>query len=354
MNQAGNSTLIVHCGGSRITRAQLAFLDTPPATRSWRPVPHHELVGELVETLTSVGVDVVREQYCTLGRQAERLLGTLDLRVPGLDSPELGVGLGLRAGNDRSTAIRFVAAARVFVCDNWAFSGSDGAVFLRKKHTSGLDLRRELSEAVGQYLSRALTFQVGIYTMKRTEITDGRAKEIIHDALADGMLPLRMFPKLHHLYFDDPEQRDKFPERSLWALNNAFTEVVKGLAPAPQEAAGVRIGRLFGRLIERPVVTVTVPVVAELVPPAIIEPPAMLALPSPARTIRTSFDPPPIPVRHLDWSAVYDGEYDGAPDAGPQLVGHGETEEAAVAELVEQRAAAAADCPESEPYQFEF
>ena len=32
------------------------------------------------------------------------------------------------------------AGARVVVCDNWCFSGSDGAVFLKKRHTSRLDL----------------------------------------------------------------------------------------------------------------------------------------------------------------------------------------------------------------------
>jgi hypothetical protein len=46
--------------------------------------------------------------------------------------------------------------------------------------------------------------------------------------------------------------------------------------------------------------------------------------------IKTSFYAPPIPVRNFDWSAWYDdlGE-DGSP------IGHGETEAAAISDLVD-------------------
>jgi hypothetical protein len=54
------------------------------------------------------------------------------------------------------------------------------------------------------------------------------------------------------------------------------------------------------------------------------------------RRISTCFDYPPIPIRCFDWSAVLADEYDGAPDAGWQPVGHGETEQAAIADLLEQ------------------
>jgi hypothetical protein len=53
------------------------------------------------------------------------------------------------------------------------------------------------------------------------------------------------------LYFDDEEQRVKFPERSLWSLNNAFTEGLKVLKQGPQHNAGLRVGRMFGRLLHR-------------------------------------------------------------------------------------------------------
>jgi hypothetical protein len=60
---------------------------------------------------------------------------------------------------------------------------------------------------------------------------------------------LRFLPDVHRLYFDDQEQREKFEARSLWSLNNAFSEIVKKLAVTPQQRAGVSIGRYFGRTL---------------------------------------------------------------------------------------------------------
>ena len=71
--------------------------------------------------------------------------------------------------------------------------------------------------------------------MKNADLTDGRAKEVIFDAFArNPILPRRLFPIVSGLYFDDDEQRAKFPDRTLWGLNNAFTEAVKILKPSPQ------------------------------------------------------------------------------------------------------------------------
>jgi hypothetical protein len=51
--------------------------------------------------------------------------------------------------------------------------------------------------------------------------------------------------------------------------------------------------------------------------------------------IVTSHDYPPIPDRSMDWSAIDEDTYDGAPDSGPlaHLIGRGPTEEAAIEDL---------------------
>ena len=110
---SGNTTLMVHCGGIRRTRDDLRDIPTPEPTATWRPVPHFDLVSSLIDGLDAQGVQVVREDYCTMSKDA-KLLGTLDLRIPDLDANDIGMGLGLRASNDKSTAIQVVAAARVF------------------------------------------------------------------------------------------------------------------------------------------------------------------------------------------------------------------------------------------------
>jgi hypothetical protein len=86
--------------------------------------------------------------------------------------------------------------------------------------------------------------------MKGFDLTDGRARELISDAFANHeVLPLRLFPRVGRLYFDDEIQRARFQDRNLWSLNKAFTEAVKELWTVPQNSCGLKVGRFFGRVI---------------------------------------------------------------------------------------------------------
>lgn len=248
-----NATLMVHAGGIRRTRDELATLHTPDPTTTWRPVPHADLVGELIRGLERHGVAVARDDYATMGRADARLFGVMDLRVPDLDTPDFSMALGLRGSNDKTMSIQVIAAARVAVCDNMMFSGSSGAVVLRKKHTSRLDLAAVVPGAIDAFLERAGAFRLDIDRMRDLALTDARAKELIHDAFTGPapVMPLRCLPSVSRLYFDDEEQRAKFPDRSLYALNNTMTQAVKALKPVPQHHAGLRIGRFCGRVVQR-------------------------------------------------------------------------------------------------------
>jgi len=52
--------------------------------------------------------------------------------------------------------------------------------------------------------------------------------------------------------------------------------------------------------------------------------------------IRTKYDPPPIPDRSFDWSAIDDSTYDGAEDSGTRnQIGYGRTQAEAIDDLME-------------------
>ena len=112
---SANAKLMVHAGGIRRTRDELATLHTPEPTATWRPVPHADLVAELIKGLEVQGITVARDEYATTGRDDARLFGVMDLLIPDLGTPDFGMALGLRGANDRSMAIQVIAAARVFV-----------------------------------------------------------------------------------------------------------------------------------------------------------------------------------------------------------------------------------------------
>jgi hypothetical protein len=240
-----SSTLIPHRGGTYRTRAALAAIPTPAATDTWKPVPRFDLVPALIDDLGRRGIAVTREQYATVGRDGARLFGVMDLRVDGLDTPDLSTLFGLREANDKTMAIQVIAAARMFVCDNLAFSGSDGAVVLKKKHTGWLDLARVVPPAIESYLEKACAFRLDIEHIKDFALTNDRAKGLIYEAFTrdQAVLPLRLLPAVHCFYFDDDEQRARFEDRSLWSLNNALTEAATGLREIPQQRYGVAIVR---------------------------------------------------------------------------------------------------------------
>ena len=48
---------------SRLTRADLALVPTPPGTATHRPVPHIEVVTALVETLGFRHISIVHDEY---------------------------------------------------------------------------------------------------------------------------------------------------------------------------------------------------------------------------------------------------------------------------------------------------
>lgn len=242
--------LVDHNGGRLRTREELESLPCPARTKTWTPVPHHVLVGELTRELDRRGIAVTAEEYVTHGPGDAKLFGVLDLKVPGLGRPDVSTGLGIRASNDKSMAVHAIAGGHVFVCTNMAFSGGD-AVVLRQKHTGDLDLRSAIPAGVDRYLRANRAFEVEVDRMIETPLDDYEAAyHLMHAFMGDDpVLPLRLMPRVSQLYFADEEQRARFPERSMWSLHNSLTEAQKELPGKLQYEASLRVGRFFHGLV---------------------------------------------------------------------------------------------------------
>ena len=74
------SQLLAHCGTRKLTRAELTAVPTPEGTPTHRPVPHHEIVGGLVETLSFRHIGVVRDEYA-VSQDGMKMFGVLDLET---------------------------------------------------------------------------------------------------------------------------------------------------------------------------------------------------------------------------------------------------------------------------------
>jgi hypothetical protein len=103
----------------KLGRMELAQIPVPQATRTHRPVPHHEIVEALVETLSFRHIGVVNEEYA-VSADGMKMFGVLDLETQ-LEGGRFSIGL--RNSHDKSFRLSLTIGVRVFVCSNMVFSG---------------------------------------------------------------------------------------------------------------------------------------------------------------------------------------------------------------------------------------
>ena len=160
-----------------------------------------------------------------------------------------GFSLGLRSANDQSLSIRIAIGERVFVCDNLAFDGD--LIALKRKHTTGLDLRSELDDAVQRYLAGTRKLDALVNAAREVRINEVEAKARILDTFVTARaMPIRLLPDVTRTYFEPTEDMTDILQYrgTLWSLHNAFTRVARVLAPRPRFEATARLGRLLANL----------------------------------------------------------------------------------------------------------
>ena len=112
------STLIGY-GGRTIGREELALVPTPVATETHHPIPRHEIVQALIETLGFRHTGVVHDEYA-VSPDGMKVFGVLDLAT---EMEGCRFSIGLRNSHDKSMRLAMTCGYRVFVCSNMAFAG---------------------------------------------------------------------------------------------------------------------------------------------------------------------------------------------------------------------------------------
>lgn len=108
--------LILHCGGRHVAREIVAAAPTPPASMTWTPVPHHQLLEQVETTLVASGM-CVRNQAHALWNDGLRYFGLLEV-TNGEYHRDYGLVVGLRNSHDKSFPAAIALGSTVFVCDN--------------------------------------------------------------------------------------------------------------------------------------------------------------------------------------------------------------------------------------------
>jgi hypothetical protein len=228
--------LIAHCGSNKITREELALVTTPEATLTHQPVPHHQIVEALLETLGFRHLNVVRDEYA-VSQNGMKMFGVLDLET---EWSGVRFSIGVRNANDKSMRLALTVGYRVFVCDNMAFSGDFTPVL--HKHTKRLELVDMISVGVDKIQRNFEPLGRQIEEWRERELTTERAKLAIYGAFVEGKLtvPRHLLAAVHQHYFEPAF--DEFKPRTMWSLSNAFTSAFKQLRPVTQFQATAKLG----------------------------------------------------------------------------------------------------------------
>src|SRR5260370_3693109 len=195
------STLIGY-GGRTIGREELTLVPTPPATETHRPLPHHEIVQALVETLGFRHIGVVHDEYA-VSPDGMKMFGVLDLET---EMHGARFSIGLRNSHDKTMRLALTCGYRVFVCSNMAFSGDFTPVLA--KHSKSLNLVDSISVGVDRMQRNFAPMQKQVESWQSMELSNVSAKMIVYEAFIESELefPKHLPRRCRALAFKPPTQ----------------------------------------------------------------------------------------------------------------------------------------------------
>lgn len=221
---------------SKIGRRELAQMPTPAATATHRPIPHHDIVEALVETLSFRQIGVVYEEYA-VSPDGMKMFGVLDLAT-GFEGCRFSIGI--RNSHDKSFRLAITTGLRVLVCENMAFTGDFTPVLA--KHSKNFSLQDSLAIGVDRMQRNFEPMRRQAEQWRARQLSSATAKLIIYRAFVEGDLnaPKHLAGVVHDLYFKP--KYEEFRPRTMWSLSNAFTSAFKELDPIPQFRATAKLG----------------------------------------------------------------------------------------------------------------
>ncbi|MBC2594479.1 DUF932 domain-containing protein [Ruficoccus amylovorans] len=215
--------LLLHCGSHAVSRGELAQAPTPPPTSTWRPIAHLKLLQVVEVALLTQGFAIAGQAH-GLTHDNARYFGLIE--VSGFThNPDYHYVVGVRNSHDMRFSAGLVAGSQVLVCDNLSFSGE---IQLARKHTPRIldDLPRLVDAAVGKLRRYWDQHDYRVIRYREARINDRRAHDLVIRAVDTGVMANGYIPKVLSLW--RKPRHEAFIPRTLWSLQNTFTEVFKG------------------------------------------------------------------------------------------------------------------------------
>jgi len=184
-------SLILHAGAQAIDYDGLRSLVTPEPTATHYPLPHHELVNQVVFALNYLGHEV-EEQSFGITPDAMRFYGVLKLKSQWDGYADI---VGLANSHNRTVPISLGFGSTTFVCDNSAFVSE---TVCKRKHTQ--QARRQLPgiimEMVEPLRDKRIAQNRQFDAYKGTRLTDEQADSLIMSMFRKGIINCNRIPEV--------------------------------------------------------------------------------------------------------------------------------------------------------------
>ena len=233
------------CEGKFVDRNEVALVETPAGTDSWKPVPHIEVIEAVTEVVKAHDWTITEEQF-GLAREGQKLFGVMKINKS--SSSDWTRCIGLRNSHDKSFSVGLSAGISVMVCSNMAFGGT---TVIKRRHTSGIELAELVDVAVKELENEFLILETVCEDLKVQYLkNDDEARSTIVRAAEIGAINSSdIVPVFRE--FKNP-CHEEFTEPTRWNLLNAFTETIKKYTPQRVDCSYSALNRAFGLDGSRP------------------------------------------------------------------------------------------------------
>jgi len=223
--------ITVYNGSWTLPRVRAIPLAIPEHAGSrWKGIQHGELVDPILFEVNKRGWDVPDMKFA-VGGDGSQLAAAFDIKMPKLDSPEgTSFALGLITDNSRHRALRLYAGATIAVCNNGLATGE---IILQRRHTTGFNLRENLTHAMDDYLAASRNTANVIEGLRNRKLRNDQYEHLLIEAGRQDMMPWSRLADVDKEY-TTPRFGDAFGSENSWSLLNAFTWVAKRNPPMKQ------------------------------------------------------------------------------------------------------------------------
>jgi hypothetical protein len=224
----------------RITLEDLKQIVPPPATETWKPIPHHEVLQAAIDEATRRGYEIDDVQISVAGKKTIELNGREiefhDVKMFSVikltsktSTGDMQYAIGVRNSHNKTMAAGVTVGYTVLVCDNGCFSGD---YKLTRKHTNGINVVELMREAFDELPRQWEKFQAQLDQLKQRVMSDMEVRSALFEmALRNVLTNTHDAFRIYDLYkgFEDEDNQyhEAFGERTAWSLYQATTELMK-------------------------------------------------------------------------------------------------------------------------------